>query len=161
MRPCAQPRTTDLTTTTHSTLLFSQMISGAKMNKSWLLLIALHSVVLVARAQLGTEWISGGTLLRSKPFSMKPGRVLLSVSAVGCYSLRVNGERPEQTQHGYLAPGFSTVPSLRMLYEEVGELVFRAAVVAGYVRARQLKSHGYRCATQTSPPSSIPTRTVT
>ena len=74
----------------------------------------------------GSQWVAGGTVLRSTPFRAPSvagkvaGKAVLSVSAVGCYSLLVNGQRPDQIHHGYLAPGFSTVPSLRMLYEDIG-----------------------------------------
>ena len=65
-------------------------------------------------------WIGGGTLLRSKPFTLPAefGAQSLSATAsfsgVGCYSVLVNGKHPVSSR---LAPGFSTIPSKRQLYE--------------------------------------------
>ena len=82
-----------------------------------LLLFLLECVAHIGATEL--SFISGGTLLRSKPFTVPDGSIrsaIATVSGVGCYTLTVNGQLPMPSR---LAPGFSTFPSTRLLYEQV------------------------------------------
>eukprot|EP01052_Picozoa_sp_SAG31_P025693 SAG31_NODE_2268_length_6049_cov_1.979835_4_plen_500_part_00 len=64
----------------------------------------------------GAEWISGGTQLRGSfhtPAGKNLKRATAYASGVGIFSMTVNGKNVSDS---FLDPGFSTVPSWRMLY---------------------------------------------
>ena len=62
----------------------------------------------------GAEWISGGTQLRGSFHAPKPVKSATAyASGVGVFAMTLNGRNVSDS---FLDPGFSTVPSWRMLY---------------------------------------------
>eukprot|EP01051_Picozoa_sp_SAG22_P004325 SAG22_NODE_229_length_14598_cov_13.257052_6_plen_980_part_00 len=64
----------------------------------------------------GAEWISGGTQLRgtfSVPLGKTVKRATAYASGIGVFQMTMNGKNVSDS---FLDPGFSTVPSWRMLY---------------------------------------------
>ena len=74
---------------------------------------------LFSPAEWSAEWISGGTMLRSAPFSTRNNTMisaLLLASGVGCYSLTINGLNVDTAYPtSRMDPGFSTAPRARLL----------------------------------------------
>jgi hypothetical protein len=76
---------------------------------------------LFSPAEWSAEWITGGTMLRSAPFSARNNTTMVSASllasGVGCYSLTINGLNIDTAYPtSRMDPGFSTAPRARLLY---------------------------------------------
>ena len=75
---------------------------------------------LFSPAEWSAEWISGGTMLRSSPFSARNTTMVsasLLASGVGCFSLTINGANVDTAYPtSRMDPGFSTAPRARLLY---------------------------------------------
>jgi hypothetical protein len=74
---------------------------------------------LFSPAEWSAEWISGGTMLRSSPFSAKKNMISASLlaSGIGCFSLTINGQNVDTAYPtSRMDPGFSTAPRARLLY---------------------------------------------
>ena len=75
---------------------------------------------LFSPAEWSAEWISGGTMLRSSPFSARNTTMVsasLLASGVGCFSLTINGLNVDTAYPtSRMDPGFSTAPRARLLY---------------------------------------------
>ena len=75
---------------------------------------------LFSPAEWSAEWISGGTMLRSAPFSARNTSMVsasLLASGVGCFSLTINGVNVDTAYPtSRMDPGFSTAPRARLLY---------------------------------------------
>ena len=74
---------------------------------------------LFSPSEWSAEWISGGTMLRSSPFSTRNNTMvsaLLLASGVGCYSLTINSLSVDTAYPtSRMDPGFSTAPRARLL----------------------------------------------
>eukprot|EP01048_Picozoa_sp_COSAG05_P000978 COSAG05_NODE_31_length_28416_cov_170.150652_1_plen_1216_part_10 len=75
---------------------------------------------LFSPAEWTAEWISGGTMLRSSPFSVRSNTMVsatLFASGIGCFSLTINGLNVDTAYPtSRMDPGFSTAPRARLLY---------------------------------------------
>ena len=82
--------------------------------------LELFVLFLSAAQSSASSWVGGGTLLRANftlPLSASEvASATAQISGAGCYALFVNGRAALPTR---LAPGFSTIPSERLLLETV------------------------------------------
>ena len=90
------------------------------------------------------DWISGGTQLRGS-FELPHGKAVATAhayaSGVGCFDMSINAKNVTDS---YLNPGFSTVPSWRLLYRafDVAPLLTSGGLQVAGVRLGQCK-YGY------------------
>lgn len=121
LEPTMQPDVAAYTTPLRSGWAYEVRVSvwGAESESTspsrW---VRFHTAVLAAADWGAAQWIGGHTQLRGG-FDLPAGTITsasLFASAAGCYSITVNGVDPSGATASMLDPGFSTVPTERMLY---------------------------------------------